>query len=64
MTLLALEVAASDASPRNWPTHTELMEPFKVCSTLPKRIGSANRMRPRLKEPSIRARDGCITGAG
>src|SRR5665213_266849 len=60
MTVLAFEVAASEASPRNWPTQTVLTEPFNVCSTLPHRIGKANSRSPRLREPSTRERDGCI----
>jgi hypothetical protein len=60
ITLLALEVAASDASPRNRPTQTVLTEPFSVCRTFPNRIGSAKKMRPRLRDPSVREPDACM----
>ncbi len=54
--MLAFEVAVSAASPRYFPTQMEFTEPFSDCRTFAYRIGSANRSRPRLIDPSVRER--------
>jgi len=56
MTVLALEVAVSAASPRKRPTQMEFTEPFSDCRMLADRIGSAKRNRPTGIEPSVSAR--------
>ena len=45
ITVLALEVAVSAASPRPRPTQIEFTEPLSDCSTFANRMGSANRNR-------------------
>ena len=61
ITVFALAVAVSAASPRKRPTQMELTEPLSDCRTFPNRIGSANISRPRLIEPWVRER-GRISG--
>src|SRR5215472_13260455 len=64
ITVLALEVAVSAASPRKRPTHTEFTEPFRDCSTLANRIGRANLYSVTGIDPSVSARCTLLPGAG
>ena len=53
ITTLQLPVAASAASPRNFPTQMAFTEPFRDCSMLPNKIGSENAASARGIEPSV-----------
>ena len=55
ITVFELPVAVSAASPRNLPTQIALTEPLSDCSTLPKRIGSANVSKVRAIGPCVSA---------
>ena len=54
MMMFALAVAASALPPRNWPTHTELIDPDSVCSTFDASVGKAKRISVFAIGPSVR----------
>ena len=56
MTVLALEVAVSAASPRKRPTQIEFTEPLSDCRMFANRIGRENLNRPTGIEPSVSER--------
>jgi hypothetical protein len=54
--LFAFATPVSASSPRKRPTHTAFTEPLSDCSTLPPRIGSANRNSVEAIGPCVRSR--------
>ena len=58
ITVFALDVAVSAASPRKRPTQMEFTEALSDCRMFANRIGSAKRNSPTRIEPSVRER--CI----
>src|SRR5712672_39508 len=53
ITTFELPTAANAASPRYFPTHTALTDPFTDCRTLPNRMGNENASKARGIEPSV-----------